>query len=207
MFLTLVDSLRCPAAHEETALVLAAESWSGSRVASGLLGCPACHARYPITDGVVDFSGGAPAPHPPDESLASEPVRLAAQLGLAEPGGVVFLTGRYASLADGLRELVEVTTIVADVTGEIPATAVAFHLPGVLPLRDATLRAAAIDAPRNSPGFLAEVTRCVAGRGRVVAPAWSPMPAGVRLVARDALEWVVEVEAAHPVIPLRRASR
>jgi len=68
-------------------------------------------------------------------------------------------------------------------------------------------RAAAIDAPRNSSGFLAEVTRCVAGRGRVVAPAPSPMPAGVRLVARDTLEWVVEVEAAHPVIPLRRAPR
>jgi len=93
------------------------------------------------------------------------------------------------------------------VTGEPPATAVAFHLPGVLPLRDATLRAAAIDVPRNSSGFLAEVTRCVMGRGRVVAPARSPMPGGARLVARDALEWVVEVEAAHPVIPLRRAPR
>lgn len=207
MQLTLVDSLRCPAGHEETALVLSAESWNGSRVATGLLGCPACHARYPIVDGIVDFSGGTPAPQPPDESLASEPVRLAAQLGLADPGGVILLTGRYASLADGLRELVEVTTVVADVTGELPATAVPFRFSGVLPMRDATLRAAAIDAPRNSSGFLAEVARCVAGRGRIVAPARSPMPTGVRLVARDELEWVVEVEAAHPVIPLRRAPR
>ena len=130
-----------------------------------------------------------------------------AQLGLAEPGGVVLLTGRYAFLADGLRELVEVTCVVADVAGEIPPSAVAFRLPDVLPLRDATLRAAAIDEPRNSSGFLTDVTRCVAGRGRVVAPARSPMPGGVRLVARDALEWVVEVEAPYPVIPLRRAPR
>lgn len=207
MLLTLVDSLRCPAGHPESTLVLSAESWSGSRVATGLLGCPVCHARYPITDGVVDFSGGSPVPPPPDEALPSEPVRLAAQLGLADPGGVVLLTGRYASLAEGLRELVEVTCVVADVTGEIPVTAVAFRVPALLPLRDATLRAAAIDAPRNSSGFLAEVTRCVAGRGRVVAPARSPMPAGVRLVARDSLEWVVEVEAAHPVVSLRRAPR
>jgi uncharacterized protein YbaR (Trm112 family) len=205
--LTLVDSLRCPARHPETALVLSAESWTGSRVATGLLGCPACHARYPIVDGVVDFAGGQPGPRPPDESLPSEPVRLAAQLGLAEPGGVVLLTGRYAQLAGGLRELVEVTCLVADVAGEQPPPAVAFRLPDVLPLRDATLRGAAIDAPRNSSGFLADVTRCVGGRGRVVAPADSPMPGGARLVARDALEWVVEVEAAPPVIPLRRASR
>jgi hypothetical protein len=166
-----------------------------------------CHARYPIDAGIVDFSGGRPTPPPPDESLASEPVRLAAQLGLSEPGGVVLLTGRYASLADGLRELGEVTCIVADVTGEVPATAVAFRLPDVLPLRDATLRGAAIDAPRNSPGFLAEVARCVAGRGRIVAPERSPMPRGGRLVARDSIEWVVEVEVAHPMIPLRRASQ
>ena len=207
MLLTLVDSLRCPAGHPESTLVLSAESWSGSRVATGLLGCPVCHARYPIVDGVVDFSGGVPDPRPPDESFPSEPVRLAAQLGLAEPGGIVLLTGRYASLAEALRELVEVTCVVGDVSGELPATAVVFRVPGALPLRDATLRAAAIDVPRNTPGFLAEVIRCVAGRGRVVAPVPSPMPAGVRLVARDAIEWVVEVEAVHPVIPLRRASR
>jgi hypothetical protein len=207
VLLTLVDSLRCPVGHAETALVLSAESWSGSRVATGLLGCPTCHARYPIAGGVVDFTGGTAGPQPPDELLPSQPIRLAAQLGLAEPGGIVLLTGRYASLADELRELVEVTCLVADVAREVPATAVTFRLTGVLPLRDATLRAAAIDAPRTSPGFLAEVTRCVAGRGRVVAPAGTPVPTGVRLVARDSLEWVVEVEGAQPVIPLRRAPR
>ena len=143
-------------------------------MATGLLGCPACHARYPIADGVVDFAGGTPGPRPPDESLPSEPVRLAAQLGLAEPGGVVLLTGRYAFLADGLRELVEVTCLVADVVGEILHSQPS-RSGCSTSCRCVTPRcvAAAIDAPRTTSGFLAEVTRCVAGRGRVVARARS----------------------------------
>jgi uncharacterized protein YbaR (Trm112 family) len=207
VLLSLVDSLRCPAGHQEAALVLSAESWNGARVATGLLGCPTCHARYPIRDGVVDFTGGQAGPRPPDESLETGPTRLAAQLGLAEPGGVVLLTGRYASLADGLVALVDVTCVAIDAVSHVSPAAIAFRLLDALPLRDAALRAAAIDDPRTTPALLAEVMRCVKERGRLVAPSHAPLPVGVRMVARDEREWVGDVEAAHPVIPLRRGSR
>jgi uncharacterized protein YbaR (Trm112 family) len=207
VLLALVDSLRCPVDHEESVLVLSADSWAGSRVASGTLGCPVCHARYAIRDGAVDFTGGAPGDFPlPAQPLESDGMRLAAQLGLGEPGGLVMLTGRYAVLAEALGEVVDVTCIVVD-TVRAPQATVRFELRDRIPLPDATLRGAAIDEPRATPPFLAEVTRCMQAGGRVVAPARSWVPDGARLIARDEQEWVAEVEGSVPVIQLRRVPR
>ena len=95
MLLSLVDSLRCPAGHEGTSLVLSVESWSGKRVSEGLLGCPLCHARYPIRQGAVDFTGGSSDVRHMVSDASVDVMRLAAQLQLNEPGGIVLLTGRY----------------------------------------------------------------------------------------------------------------
>ena len=207
MLLALVDSLRCPVDHEESALVLSADSWMGSRVVSGTLGCPVCHARYAIHDGAVDFTGGAPGDFPLlAQPLKSDGMRLAAQLGLGEPGGLVMLTGRYAALAESLGEVVDVTCIVVD-PGHVPPAAIRFELRDRIPLAGATLRGAALDEPRATPTFLAEVTRCMQVGGRVVSPARSVVPDGARLIARDEQEWVAQVEGSVPVIQLRRVPR
>src|SRR4029434_6055806 len=102
MLLSLVDSLRCPGPHEASSLVLSVEQWTEQRIAEGVLGCPMCHARYPIHRGVADFSKGVGVVRPPDEQPRADAMRLAAQLALADGGGVVLLTGRYAAAHEAL---------------------------------------------------------------------------------------------------------
>ena len=79
--------------------MLSVEKWAGSRVAEGILGCPVCHARYYIHQGSVDFAPGTDSLN--HEGATVDPVRLAAQLSLTEPGGIILLTGRYAVVHDG----------------------------------------------------------------------------------------------------------
>jgi len=208
MLLSLVDSLRCPAEHEETPLVLSVEGWAGSRVSSGMLGCPRCHARYAIREGVVDFVDGAEgaALVTKYEKRGSDAIRLAAQLGLSDGGGIVLLTGRYASVAEGLLGVVDVTCLIVDAREALPAEVVLFRLQDRVPLISGVLRAAAVDEPRNTSLFLAEVARCVRDAGRVVAPSGSPLPPGIRLLARDDEDCVGEIERAVPTISLRRSA-
>jgi uncharacterized protein YbaR (Trm112 family) len=207
MLLALVDSLRCPAGHEESPLVLSTEAWDGPRVLRGVLGCPTCHARYPIHDGIVDFTGGARVVRrAAGDGLEPDAVRLAAQLGLSDPGGLVLLAGRYALASATLCDLADVTSVLVDAGAETSKAAVCFAVSERLPLIAGALRAAAIDEPRNTSAFLAEVARCVAARGRVVTPTDSPVPPGIRVLARDEYEWVGEViEESMPTVPLRRA--
>jgi hypothetical protein len=205
VLLSLVDSLRCPAGHEETSLVLSVESWSGQRVSEGLLGCPLCHARYPIRRGAVDFAGRSPDVRHVVPDTPVDPMRLAAQLSLTEPGGILLLTGRYAANADQLAGLADVACLLVDAPPSSSPTAVDIQVNQRLPLLDRALRGAAIDESRDDVEFLAEVARCVRPRGRIVAPASSAIPGGSRLIARDHLEWVAELEDVSPPIQLRRA--
>lgn len=184
--------------------MLSVESWSGQRVSEGVLGCPLCHARYPIHRGAVDFTLGAQVSRLAHDAPA-DPMRLAAQLSLTEPGGILLLTGRYAASADRLAGFADVTCVLLDAPLASSATAVDIWVNEHLPLADRSLRGGAVDDSRADVEFLAEVARCVRPRGRIVAPARSELPDGCRLVARDPLELVVEVEAFSPPVPLRRA--
>jgi uncharacterized protein YbaR (Trm112 family) len=201
--LALVDSLRCPAHDEESALVLAVESWAGPRVAEGVLGCPVCKARYPIRKGTIHFAGAATVQREKADENA-EVMRLAAQLGLTEPGGMILLTGGYATVHASLTELVEVTCLLVGAEYSAAPLAVNFVVEDRLPLVDHALRGAAVDADRV--GMLTEVVRCTKPGGRIVAPAASQVPSGVRLVARDDREWVGEVDNVSTV-QLRRSER
>ena len=207
MLLSLVDAFRCPAAHEESPLVLSIDQRAGERVQTGLLGCPICHARYPILGGAVDFTGdGTGVRH----AVSHEPVdsvRLAAQLGLSDPGGIVLLTGRYASVHSALIDLADVTCLLMHSTVAPGQAAVSIDVGERLPLGAGVLRGAAMDAPRGAPALLAEVVRCVRRGGRIVATSGPPPPRGIRLLAADSLEWVGEVAEAGPMFALRRASR
>jgi uncharacterized protein YbaR (Trm112 family) len=102
MFIELTDHLRCPAAHDESFLVLIPDRSEGRSVVAGLLGCPVCHREYRIADGRTDF--GAPpvdTPGAPDPALAEA---LAVFLGLAGPGGYVGLIGEAGGLASELSQ-------------------------------------------------------------------------------------------------------
>src|SRR5687767_12136750 len=106
MQLEVIERLRCPASHAESALVASASQQVERRIVRGVLGCPVCGAEFPIRGGIADFRampgaesaamlhGGAP-----NEEAA---VRLAAQLDLTEPGRLVLLCGEYARLAPQL---------------------------------------------------------------------------------------------------------
>lgn len=204
MLLSLVDSLRCPREHESSSLVLSAETWFGQRIERGVLGCPVCDARFPIAAGIVDFSNGADSSEPPRESgNASAALRLAAQLGLSEPGGIILLAGGYGTLVDPLLEIVEFTPILL---GSVSDSAVTFRLLNRLPLADDVLRAAAVDQARTTPSLLAELSRTIRPGGRLVAPVATSLPEGLRSLASDEREWVAESQATMPVIPLRRGT-
>ncbi|MGH7617800.1 MAG: hypothetical protein ACREPM_11270, partial [Gemmatimonadaceae bacterium] len=83
MFTPLVDTLRCPNAHDETWLVASIERAEERDIREGTLGCPVCLAEYPIRDGIVRFADVTlPALEAPREDDA---VRLAAALDLTEP--------------------------------------------------------------------------------------------------------------------------
>jgi uncharacterized protein YbaR (Trm112 family) len=201
--LSLVDSLRCPAHPEESALVLSVESWAGSRVAEGMLGCPVCNARYPIRRATVHFSSTGSVRHEGTTEQV-DVMRLAAQLGVTDPGGVVLLTGRYATTHAALTDMVEVTCVLVDAGASASMLAVNFVLDGRLPLVDGALRAAAVDVERAV--LLPDVVRCTKPGGRIVAPDGSPIPPGVRLLARDDREWVGEAEGG-ATVQLRRSGR
>jgi uncharacterized protein YbaR (Trm112 family) len=201
--LALVDSLRCPAHDEESALVLSVESWAGPRVAEGVLGCPQCNARYPIRGGTIHFAGAGTVQRE-KTAEGADVMRVAAQLGLTEPGGIILLTGRYATIHASLTELVEVTCLL--VSGEHSESPLAVNVVVAdrLPLVDHALRGAAIDV--DGAFRLTEVARCTKPGGRIVVPVASPIPSGVSLIVRDAREWVGEVENVSTV-QLRRSER
>jgi hypothetical protein len=183
------------------------EAWTGQRVAEGLLGCPTCHARYPIHLRAVDFTAGAPVVRRDGLAGPVDVMRLAAQLSLSEPGGVVLLAGGYAAVADQLVQLADVTCVLVDAPLSASPGVVNIEVAGRMPLADGVLKGAAVDLPRATETFLAQIARCVRPIGRIVAPSGSPLPRGCRLIARDALESVVEVEAFASPLTLRRARK
>lgn len=202
MLLSLVDLLRCPSPHEASSLVLSVEEWAGQRIREGVLGCPVCHARYPIHRGHVDFTGGSSGVRQ-SRPEGVDPVRLAAQLGLAEAGGVILLAGRYATVHEAVADLSEVACFLIDAQESSSPLAVNLEVGDRLPLVDRALRGGAVDSPRAS--LLHEIARCLQPNGRVVAPDESPRPSGVRIVAQDAVEWVGEVDSSPPIQLTRKA--
>jgi hypothetical protein len=201
MLLTLVDTLRCPAHEEESSLVLSVEEWAGPRIAEGVLGCPICHARYHIHGGAVEFAAGTESVRRPGAAL--DPVRLAAQLSLTEPGGIILLTGRFADVHEELMQFAEATCVLIDAAATSSSMAVNFRVSDRLPFVAGALRAAAID--ERPASFLTDVVRCVRNGGRIVMPATSLAPTSLTVIARDDRELVGEVEAISRRVSLRRA--
>ena len=197
MFIELVDALRCPVPHEESWLVASTARMVFRHIVDGTLGCPVCHAQYPVRQGVVDFRRAAPAPLPrevpPDEAQAT---RLAAFLDLSDGTGFAVLTGAWGSHAALVRALVETPLLLVDppdgIEGE-PGISVV-RCDGELPLAAGTARGVAIDVALSAR--VESAARVTRPGGRIVAPADATMPAGVTELARDEAVWVAERETA-----------
>lgn len=204
MFIELVDALRCPRPHEESWLVLAATRLEARHVQEGTLGCPVCHAQYPIRDGIVDLRPLADARPAARERDAEEDAALvqrvpaldlAAMLNLADASGFAVLVGEWGRHAHALLDLEPVPPLllVNPPAGVriVPGLS-GVEAGGALPLADGAARAVAIDgAEPTQVASGAQVTR--AG-GRIVAPARAGVPQGVRELARDEYVWVGERE-------------
>lgn len=201
MFIGLVDDLRCPRPHDETWLVASAVRTEGRDILEGTLGCPICHAEYPIHHGAVLFddvepSAGEPAPGG-DAGLA---MRLAALLDLSDSRGFGVLCGVYAPLAGLLRGVVPPHLIALNLTpavtmGEGVSTLI---IREGIPLAGATCRGVALDAAHADAAHVEAAVRVLQPRGRLVAPAATPLPPGVSEMARDDQFWVAERSAAPP---------
>jgi uncharacterized protein YbaR (Trm112 family) len=211
MFIELVDALRCPVPHEESWLVASADRMEARHIVEGTLGCPVCRAEYPIRRGVVDFRRAASRALPPRTPADPEQaMRLAAFLHLADGTGFAVLVGARAAHAALVRAQVETPLVLVDPPEEVegePGISV-LRCDGELPLAIGTARGVAIDG--GSPERVASAVRATRVSGRVVAPASTPLPEGVRELARDDTDWVAEREpVASPVITLhvRRGAR
>lgn len=207
----LVDTLRCLSVHEESWLVAASDETEGRHIMHGLLGCPVCHARYPIEHGIADFSNGARVPvtlegesQATDESAA---VKLAAMLDLTDPSGYVILTGQWALLGGALREIVPVMVLAVN---PHPDTAIGDGVSGVMtldriPVAASSARAIAFDGGTDPYGLdLAAALGAVKPGGRVVANVAVEVPDDVAILARDSEHWVATRMSGAPLIRLVR---
>jgi uncharacterized protein YbaR (Trm112 family) len=209
----LVDTLRCLSVHEESWLVAAADETSGRHIMHGLLGCPVCHARYPIERGIADFSGGIRVPvalaHDGPRADESTAVKLAAMLDLTDSSGYVILVGEWARLGAALREIVPVMVLAVNPD---PGALIGDGVSGVLtldriPVAASSARGIAFDEPdpADEQGLeLAAALGAVRPGGRIVANAWVAVPDDVAILARDADHWVGSRTSGAPLIRLVR---
>ena len=195
MFVEIVDALRCPRAHEESWLVLAAQRTEDRHVLEGALGSPGCHATYPIHEGIAEFSGQTVSDRSNGSQAHTLPSadHLAAMLDLGDALGFAVLIGVWGTRASELLELLDAPPLLLV---EPPAGLAMGHgLSGVragpmLPLASGAARAVATDSVDSER--VAEAARVTRVGGRLVAPAGARLPEGVRELARDDAVWVGE---------------
>lgn len=195
MFIELVDMLRCPNRHEETWLVLAADRMHDRDVMSGTLGCPICHAEFPIVDGVAHF-GEAPAARA-EEPNEAEAVRLAALLDLTDARGYAILVGATGNQAPLMRELTDTQLLLVDPAAGLEmgrglsglTTSVSAR---AFPIAAGSARAIALDDTATGEALLAAVDVLVSG-GRLLAPVRLAPPENVTELASDDRNWLAEL--------------
>ncbi len=188
---------------------------------------PEANAASPDTlhvalDGVSSATSGAGAEVPAEPGVAAggaaivdsgagvdrdDVVRAGALLDLTTPGGLVVLTAEWGAIAPAIATLADrVQVLVINATARA-AVGVTWAHAGEVPVLSGVARAVALDAPHVSPRWLESAVAALRPQGRLVAPAWVPLPGGVHELARDARHWVAERDATAPLVPLgvRRA--
>lgn len=203
MFIELIDLLRCTRPHEDSWLVAAFHKMRERDVIEGLLSCPVCNARYPITNGVAwfDVEPGTPLGGP--AAPGADGMRVAAYLNLVEPG-IVLLEGGWAGAADFIAGLGN-TAIAFNSTDDAGAARVSrIRCDAIVPLARECLDGIALMTAESA--LIGSGARAVKSGGRMLAPASAAMPAGLVELARDEKFWVAgrEGSASAPVQLARR---
>ena len=217
MFIELLDVLRCVRPHEDAWLVGSFDALVDRHIIRGTLGCPVCSAEYPIRNGVVHFAGAdAPVTAAGTERVQTEPspagpesaLRLAALLGLADPGGIAVLTGRWAGALEQ-NEVVApgVQVLVVNPAASLPPLTSAVTTGLVLPMAGGSVRAVALDSGTGAGVPGSEAVRVLRPEGRLVAPVAVPVPEGVTEIARDEHDWVAQRDALEATGPVLRLTR
>jgi hypothetical protein len=212
VFIELLDLLRCINAHEDTWLVASFKTVSSRFVLDGTLGCPTCSAKYAITTGIADFSGGAELPRRKAGQRASTlereelATRAGAFLNVTEPGATVVLGGSWGSAAQELSLMSEVRVFALNPeSGVEESETVGLLLVGSdIPVAPGSVLGVAIDSS-FPPGILASAVKAIRPGGRIVGPTEIPPPPDLLVLAHDENYWVAE--KAPEVIKLSRADR
>jgi hypothetical protein len=129
-------------------------------------------------------------------------MRLAAFLGLDDADGLAVLAGAWARHALLVAALAPTHLVLLNPAAPVPAgqgISVLNVGPGI-PLADAVCRGVALDDDHAGADFVAAAVRILRPRGRLLAPASTPMPAGVTELARDGELWVAERNAGPPTL-------
>ncbi|HXG45919.1 MAG TPA: Trm112 family protein [Gemmatimonadales bacterium] len=200
MFIELTDLLRCPAAHDESYLVLIPGQLEHRRVIRGVLGCPVCRREYPVVEGVAEFGAAGSLPGGPGGAVPFPAAdAVLAFLGLGGPGGYVALFGDAARLAEGLAALRPGVHWVAvnpppDVKEE-PFCSL-LRAPRS-PLKTRSVRGAVLGNGYGAdPLWQREAARSVLPGLRVTGPGAPPLGEGLELLAAAAQWWVARVAQA-----------
>lgn len=209
MFLPLIDRLRCINGHEDTWLIASIDVAEARDVLEGTLGCPVCHAEYRIHDGVVTF-GDAPEPRDAVPSQ-DDALRVAAALDLTEPGRTAILHGGWGAHAAILRGISPAQLLLVNPPpGVSSGDGVSIVRAPVAPVAPAWADGAAADGDASG-AMLESLCAALRARGRLLATAGTPTPAGFAELARDADVWVAERDAgavaSQPVALSRRTGR
>ena len=149
MFVPLVDILRCVRPHAETWLVASIDRAEDRYIVDGTLGCPTCHAEYPVRHGVVFFSERRPhTPNlAPDEAAA---VRLAAGLDLTEGRMTAVLHGSWGSQAQLIVGMSPTQLVLVNPPeGTVSGDGISVVVSEIAPLAAASINAVAIDMPAS----------------------------------------------------------
>ena len=206
----MLDLLRCINAHEETWLVASLKAISNRFVLDGTLGCPVCHAEYPIRHGIADFRPADelgpqlienPAARVDREELAT---RIGAFLNATEPGATVVLGGSWAEAAQELSVMTDTRVLALNASKRVEEseTVGLIRVGSEIPLAPGSVLGVALDASFPE-AVIASALMVVRPGGRIVGPVEIQASGNLAVLASDGRYWVGE----RPVemVPLRRS--
>lgn len=167
----------------------------------GTLGCPVCAAEYAIRDGVTYFAEPDSAREESAGLIPDDALRLAALLNVSEASGTVALVGADVAVAHALQGVVPMRCVIVDPpapagtrwTRSARAPLAVLECDGILPVPHGSLDG--IFVQHAGARGLSVAVAALRPKGRLVASANAPFPAGVVELARDARHWVAERSA------------
>jgi uncharacterized protein YbaR (Trm112 family) len=209
VFIEMLDLLRCVNTHEDTWLVASLKAISNRFVLDGILGCPVCHAEYPIRKGIADFRIDAGAEQLAGNEAESEPrqdlaMRIGAFLKATEPGATMVLGGSWTKAVQELSVMTETRILALNPSERVEESESVglLRVSHAIPLAPESVLGVALDAS-FSAAIVASALKAVRPGGRIVGPTTIDAPADLAVLARDETYWVAEKPVE--MVSLRRS--